>query len=69
MTTRNQQRGYTASELFMLIWLVICLVGFGGWVANIVKLAGMDFASVTAMLVLRAIGIIVAPLGAVLGFF
>ncbi len=65
----KSQRGYTATELMMLVWLLVCIVGFGGWVANIVKLAGMDFASVTGMLVLRAIGIIVAPLGAVLGFF
>lgn len=65
----KSQRGYTATELMLLVWLLVCIVGFGGWVANIVKLAGMDFASVTGMLVLRAIGIIVAPLGAVLGFF
>jgi hypothetical protein len=65
----KSQRGYTAAELMMLVWLLVFIAGFGGWVANIVKLAGMDFASVTGMLVLRAIGIIVAPLGAVLGFF
>jgi hypothetical protein len=65
----KSQRGYTATELMLLVWLLVCIAGFGGWVANIVKLAGMDFASVTGMLVLRAIGIIVAPLGAVLGFF
>ncbi len=47
--------------------LIICLAA-GGWVANIVKLAHMSFDNIGGMLVLRAVGIIVAPLGAVLGF-
>ena len=64
----KSQHGYTAIELMTIVWLLVCIVGFGGWVANIVKLADMDFANVTGMLVLRAIGIIAAPLGAVLGF-
>jgi hypothetical protein len=49
-------------------WLLI-LAMFGGWVANIVKLIGSDFGHVTGMLVARGIGVVMAPLGAVLGYF
>jgi hypothetical protein len=65
----KSQRGYTLTELLMLVWVALVLAGVGGWIANIVKFCGMDFGSVTAMLVLRAIGIIAAPLGAILGYF
>lgn len=58
-------RGFTVVEL---VFAVIALLGAGGWIWNIVKIAGSDFASITGMLVLRVIGIFVAPLGAILGF-
>lgn len=61
----KRQHGFTTGELVIVLLL---LVGGGGWIANIVKLAGMDFGAVTGMLVIRAIGIVVAPLGAVMGF-
>ena len=47
--------------------LVVVIAGFYGWVANIVTLindANMSMGMVAA----RAIGIFVAPLGAVLGY-
>jgi len=49
-------------------WLgVILFVVFAyGWIANIITLAHTD--TFTGMVILRAIGIFVAPLGAVLGF-
>jgi hypothetical protein len=53
-----------------LALLMVFLAGIAGWVINIVKLFGI--ASSTdpnyVMAALRAIGIFVAPLGAVLGF-
>ena len=61
----KSQRGYTIIELLSV---AIVLAFLGGWIANVVKFAGMDFGTVTAMLVLRAIGIIAAPLGAILGY-
>ena len=36
---------------------------------NIAAIAHADMAHITGMLILRCIGIFVAPLGAVLGFF
>ena len=51
--------------IFAIAFLVLFVVG---WVWNIVKMTGMDFAAETAMFIVRAIGIFVAPLGAVLGY-
>jgi hypothetical protein len=39
-----------------------------GWIANIVKLIAMLDGGVTAMFIARIVGILLAPLGAVLGF-
>lgn len=48
----------------------LMLVAVGGWVANIVKLYGLAQAVDPnyVMAVLRAVGIFMVPLGAVLGF-
>jgi hypothetical protein len=62
---KHLQRGFTAIELFVV---ALVLLGVGGWIANIVKLTGMDFGSITGMLIVRAVGIFVAPLGSVMGF-
>lgn len=48
--------------------LAIALLGFGGWIANIVKLFGMFGGDITALFVGRLVGVFAAPLGAVLGF-
>jgi hypothetical protein len=68
MKMKKFQRGYTAVELFTVGIGVLVIVGVGGWIANIVKLVGMDFGAFTGMLVVRAIGIFLPPLGAVMGF-
>jgi len=65
----NKQAGFTVIDMFHLVFIIIGLCAVGGWVWNVVKVAGSDFGAITAMLVLRCIGIVVAPLGAVLGFF
>lgn len=39
-----------------------------GWVWNIVKIADSSFDPLSAIVVLRCIGVFVAPLGVVLGF-
>jgi hypothetical protein len=62
----NKQKGYT---IFEVIVLIIAIFGIYGWVANIVSLAHSTFDPLTGMVVLRVVGIFVAPLGAVLGYF
>lgn len=61
----KKQRGSTLIELVMF---ALILLGVGGWIANIVKLAGSSTDPLTGMVVLRAIGVFMAPLGAILGF-
>ena len=58
---------FRLTPFFMIaIWIAAVV----GWVLNIIKLVGMDFDpnNISMMLVLRFIGILAAPLGAVLGY-
>ena len=48
-----------------LVWVAAVV----GWIMNIVAIAGSSFDVLSGMLVLRIVGIFVAPLGAVLGYF
>ena len=50
----------------VLLCLVSIVVAFFGWVMNIVQLVSAD--SIGGLEVARAIGVFMAPLGAVLGF-
>jgi len=52
----------------LLALVGLWFLGLGGWIANIVKLYGLIDGGVTAMFVVRSIGVFVAPLGAALGF-
>ena len=48
--------------------VVLFIIGLIGYVWNIIKLVD-ECCGITGMLVARAIGVFVGPLGAVLGFF
>lgn len=50
-------------------YAVVVLVILVGWVMNIIAVVPMSFDPLTGMAVLRVLGIIVPPLGAVLGYF
>lgn len=63
---KHTQRGFTIFELGMAAFV---LLGIGGWIANVVKLIGMLDGAVTEMFVARVVGVFVAPLGSILGFF
>lgn len=49
--------------------ILIVLIACVGWVLNIVSIFNSSFDSLTGILVLRVIGVFLAPIGAVLGFF
>ena len=53
-------------KLMGIFGIILCFLGLGGWVMNIVELASMD--GFSGMLVLRVVGIFIAPLGAILGY-
>lgn len=67
----SKQKGYTLVELvFVLALFALLTLGAIGWVLNIIKLvelANQD-SGITVMMIARAAGTIVAPLGAVLGY-
>lgn len=52
---------------FSLVWIAVCFAGIVGWIANIVKIFNGDAEG--ALFVLRCLGVLVAPLGSVLGLF
>jgi hypothetical protein len=60
------QRGFTIIDLFMVL---LALFGSIGWIWNIVKIVQSGFEIITGMFIARCIGVFVAPLGAVLGYF
>lgn len=61
--------GATSAGLASIVMLLVVIAGAVGWVWNIVKFIGMLDGSITAMFVARAVGIIIAPFGSILGFF
>lgn len=50
-----------------IIGLAVALMT--GWIMNIIAICGADFSHITGVLVLRVIGIFIAPLGGVMGLF
>jgi hypothetical protein len=48
--------------------IALFIAGVIGWIMNIMAIAGSEFTPITGLLVLRVVGIFVAPLGAVLGW-
>lgn len=55
----------TAYILWFIFWIV-CAVG---WVLNIIAIANTYTLELTGLFILRIIGVLVFPLGAVLGIF
>ena len=53
---------------FAIIGLLVVFFGFIGYVANIVKITGASFSPLEAEAVVRAFGMILPPVGAVLGY-
>ena len=65
----KSQRGFTLIEASIVLFIIpLAAAGMWGWVWNIIKIVGSDFGSITGLLVMRVIGVFLAPLGAVLGF-
>ncbi len=54
--------------LSFVVILGIIIAGVYGWVMNLVMIMHSDFSHITGLLVIRIIGIFMAPIGAVLGY-
>jgi hypothetical protein len=61
-------RGFDFGETLLLVWIGLWLAGLVGWCMNLYKLVDIC-CEPTGWLLLRAIGLIVLPLGAIVGFF
>ena len=60
-------RGFSPGELLLLLWLGLWVAGAIGWCLNLYKLI-VTCCEPTGWLLLRAVGLIVLPLGAIVGF-
>lgn len=49
--------------------IILWILGIIGWVMNIVDIISMMSGELTAMLIIRLVGVFVFPLGAILGYF
>ena len=65
---KSQRRFNLIKESIVLFIISLAAAGMWGWVWNIIKIAGSDFGTITGLLVMRVIGVFLAPLGAVMGF-
>jgi len=61
-----RQKGNTILGLLIII---IAILGFIGWIMNIVDIIHSSFNPVSTLLILRFVGIVIAPIGAFLGWF
>ena len=62
----KKQLGYTLTEIIIA---AIVLAGGWGWIWNIIKLIHMGLDPITGLLIVRAIGIFVFPVGMIVGYF
>lgn len=62
----KRQHGIT---LIGLLFGMVRITAFGGWVWNLVKLIGYSFESVTGLLIARVIGVVIPHVGAIVGFW
>ena len=61
----KKRSGFT---LIKLLSTIIVIIVMWGWIWNIVKIVDSNFDPITGLIILRCIGVFIAPLGAVLGF-
>lgn len=61
-------RTRTGDWIVLLFYFALIIAIVYGWIANIVTIAGSNFSELSGILVLRVVGIFVAPLGVVLGY-
>ena len=52
---------------YAIFFIILSFVFVYGWIANIVKIIGMD--DFSGFMVARVIGVFIPPIGGVLGFF
>ena len=59
-------------QIFATLWVlyaVLIFLGVVGWIINVVEVITMTGGDVTTEFILRCVGVPVAPLGAIFGWF
>ena len=64
---KDSQKG--SADVSSLVILAIIAAGVIGWIMNIYEIVQTVADPITGMFILRCVGIFVAPLGAILGYF
>jgi hypothetical protein len=57
--------GVNTFVLFILLFILTCIVG---WVANVVQIVLAISEPITGLYILKCVGVLLAPLGVVLGY-
>ena len=59
----------TTLGILVCLFVVVFMAAFGaGWVMNIIQLFSCDFTEVDSKEVLKIVGVVFAPIGAVMGW-
>lgn len=61
---KNKSKLYMAVSVQIALWIILIL----GWVLNIVQLCKVIAAPITGVFIVKVAGIIIAPLGAIMGY-
>ena len=64
---KHSQKG--SSDVGSLVFLAVIAAAVVGWIMNVIEIVQTVSDPITGMFILRCVGIVVAPLGAVLGYF
>lgn len=64
----EEMRRHVGFTVSYITFLIIASIGIWGWIWNIVKIINIGLNPITGMIILRVIGIPLAPLGVVLGY-
>jgi hypothetical protein len=55
--------------MYYLISISIFVFALAGWILNLLAIAHANFNDINGLLIIRIIGVFIAPIGAVLGYF
>ena len=64
----KKQSGFTASELLSVFFGIILILGMIGWIMNIITIFSTMANPISGVFIIRIVGIIVAPIGAIMGW-
>ncbi len=64
----RKKKGFTAISDFIVVGIVVLIFGTVGYIMNIVKLCRSDFEKPIKAEVIRGVGVVVPPVGAIAGY-